>query len=194
MTDEFTQAVAELDSPVARMLEEKDAEIERLKAELNEAKSMQCTSPWPDSPPCRAIERLKAELAAETQRRWDGNRIASSEAAKELADVKKYCADAHTATHTKLAASQAREAYFRECLHNCYGVDEDGVEYINYATIKEALALPTDDTALKDAINLGQVEILLEAAEAIIKDAARIGSDWVSAHHADTLRKMADEL
>jgi len=29
--DEFTQAVAELDSPVARMLEEKDAEIKRLK-------------------------------------------------------------------------------------------------------------------------------------------------------------------
>ena len=33
--NEFTQAVAELDSPVARMLEEKDAEIERLKAELD---------------------------------------------------------------------------------------------------------------------------------------------------------------
>jgi hypothetical protein len=44
------------------------------------------------------IERLKAELEAETQRRWEGNRIASSEAAEEL------------------AASQAREAKLREAL------------------------------------------------------------------------------
>ena len=34
MTDEFTQAVAELDSPVARMLEEKDAEIESLRKDV----------------------------------------------------------------------------------------------------------------------------------------------------------------
>jgi nitrogen fixation/metabolism regulation signal transduction histidine kinase len=32
--DEFTQAVAELDSPIARMLDEKDAEIERLRTEV----------------------------------------------------------------------------------------------------------------------------------------------------------------
>ena len=80
MTDEFTQAVAELDSPVARMLEEKDAEIESLRAEIKhledrateEIESLEAE-----------IEHLKAELAAETQRRWDGNRIASDEAAEE---------------------------------------------------------------------------------------------------------------
>ena len=27
-----------------------------------------------------------------------------------------------------------------EALHNCYGIDEDGVEYVNYSTIKQALA------------------------------------------------------
>ena len=44
------------------------------------------------------IERLKAELEAETQRRWDGNRIASREAAEEL------------------AGCQAREAKLRKAL------------------------------------------------------------------------------
>jgi hypothetical protein len=65
----------------------------------------------------------------------------------------------------ELAASQAREAKLRECLHNCYGVDEDGVEYINYSTIEEALALPTDDTALN------QVMAECQAREAKLREA-----------------------
>lgn len=51
-----------------------------------------------------------------------------------------------------------------------------------------------DDTALKEAIKQAKREALLEAAEAVVNDAQRIGSDWVSGHHADTLRRMAEEL
>lgn len=50
---------------------------------------------------------------------------------------------------SRLAASQSREAALREALHNCYGNDEDGVEYVNYTTIKQALSQPQDDTALR---------------------------------------------
>jgi len=125
MTDEFTQAVAELDSPVARMLEEKDAEI----------------------------ERLKAELAAETQRRWDGNRIASAEATEEL------------------AASQAREAKLRDRLEyiDAYLASYliDGDKQLNglLLDVRFERSLPSDDSALKEAIKQGQREVLMEAAE-----------------------------
>jgi hypothetical protein len=89
-------------------------------------------------------------------------------------------------------ASQAREAKLLEALVKC-SVQLGNLGYsANHAD--QALILPTDDTALQEAIKQGQREALLEAAEAIIKDASRIGSDWVSAHHADTLRKKADEL
>ena len=48
----------------------------------------------------------------------------------------------------QLAECQAREKVLREALYNCYGTDEDGVEYINYETIKQALTMPSDYTAL----------------------------------------------
>ena len=152
------------------------------------------------------IERLKAELEAETQRRWEGNRIASSEAAEELADVKKYWAEAHTATHTKLAtsqaerdaaikeigkwareagASQAREAKLRELLTQF----ELWESYDDPETpIKDALArIGSDDTALKEAIKQGQREILLKAADfgTAIDDRGVLKFE---------LRKMAEEL
>jgi flagellar biosynthesis/type III secretory pathway protein FliH len=94
MTDEFTQAVAELDSPVARMLEEKDAEIERLKAER--------------------------DAAIKEMARW----------AREA------------------GASQAREAKLREALEWCGKYEEDD------HPANQVLALPTDDTALKEAIKV----------------------------------------
>jgi hypothetical protein len=87
---------------------------------------------------------------------------------------------------------QAREAKLREALGK---IATNTIHW--YASIqdaKAALALPTDDTALKEVLRSAKREVLLEAAEAVIKDAARIGSDWVSAHHADTLRKMAGEI
>ena len=110
------------------------------------------------------IEHLKAELAAETQRRWDGNRIASDEAAEEL------------------AASQAREAKLREFCNFAYR----DVPMNDYASEKldEVLALPSDDSALKEAIKQGQREILLKAADTIEHDPGDAG--W--------LRRMEDEI
>jgi hypothetical protein len=83
---------------------------------------------------------------------WDGNRIASNEAAEEL------------------AASQAREAKLREALNavldfastvggssswweETWEVEHDGVQYAD------------DDTALQQAIKQAKREALLEAAE-----------------------------
>jgi hypothetical protein len=113
-----------------------------------------------------------------------------------------------------LAEGQAREAKLRECLHNCYGVDEDGVEYINYSTIEEALALPSDDSALRETIkveyargyddgflvgaekgrniseelNQAKREALLEAAE-WFENIDSEGRSW-----AVQLRRMAEEI
>ena len=91
-----------------------------------------------------------------------------------------------------LAESQAREAKLREALD----IAMVGGDYlpVERAQLERVLTIPADDTALKEAIKQAKREALLEAAEAVIKDAARIGSDWVSAHHADTLRKMAREI
>ena len=49
--------------------------IEKLEQQLAVSQSMQCTSPFEDSPPCRGIQRVKDELANATKspccgRRW----------------------------------------------------------------------------------------------------------------------------
>jgi hypothetical protein len=81
------------------------------------------------------IERLKAELEAETKRRWDGNRIASAEAAEELAEC------------------QAREAKLRETLDEIGNLNQEArFSPVITQIVRVALALPTDDTALKEAI------------------------------------------
>jgi hypothetical protein len=133
MTDEFTQAVAELDSPVARMLEEKDAEIERLKAERDAA----------------------------------------------IKEVAKWAREA--------GASQAREAKLREALEWCGKYEEDD------HPANQVLALPTDDTALQEAIKQGQREVLMKAAEKFCTmDSAE--ADWEGEWASDHLRKMAEEI
>lgn len=126
------------------------------------------------------IERLKAKLEAETQRRWDGNRIASNEAAEELAEVKKYWSETHANLATCQAerdawenacshwenetiASQAREAALRELLTQF----ELWESYDDPETpIKDELArIGSDDTALQEAIKQAKKE----AAEHILE-------------------------
>ncbi len=41
--------------------------IEKLEQQLAVSQSMQCTSPFEDSPPCRGIQRVKDELANATK-------------------------------------------------------------------------------------------------------------------------------
>jgi hypothetical protein len=91
--------------------------------------------------------------------------------------LNEYCAD--------LAASQAREAKLREAVILCkYAA---GHPEKVYGITKNALALPTDDTALKEAIKQGKREILLKAA-------TEFDSRGEFQGHGESLRKMADEL
>lgn len=127
------------------------------------------------------IERLKAGLAAETQRRWDGNRIASAEAAEELAEC------------------QAREAKLRTALEMYLMPmpDKDttvmAILIAATETAMQALALPTDNTALKEAIKQAKRDVLLEAAEKFCTmDSAE--ADWEGEWASDHLRRMAEEI
>lgn len=84
---------------------------------------------------------------------------------------------------TRLAECQAREAALREALEESYALNSNwsseadaySLEYYSeYRAVikmgKEALALPTDDTALKDIIKQAKREALLEAAGAFFKE------------------------
>jgi hypothetical protein len=109
------------------------------------------------------IERLKAELEAETQRRWDGNRIASDEAAADFNEMRDMAVKEMARWAREAGASQAREAKLRELLTQF----ELWESYDDPETpIKDALArIGSDDTALQEAIKQAKREALLEAAE-----------------------------
>jgi hypothetical protein len=96
------------------------------------------------------IERLKAELEAETQRRWEGNRIASNEATADFNEVRDMAIKEMARWAREAGASQAREAKLRafcEFVYRDVSLNDYGSEKLD-----EVLALPTDDTSLKEAI------------------------------------------
>jgi hypothetical protein len=109
------------------------------------------------------IERLKAELEAETQRRWDGNRMASAEATADFNEMRDMAVKEVGKWSREAGASQAREAKLRE------GLTKIAANTVNwYTSIQDAqaaLALPTDDTALQEAIKQAK----REAAEHILE-------------------------
>ena len=77
----------------------------------------------------------------------------------------------------ELAAIQAREVKLRDALNNCYGTDIDGVEYISYQTIEDGLALPQDDTALKEAIMQAKRKVLMEALTCTTEEIRRMAEE-----------------
>jgi hypothetical protein len=154
--------------------------IVELEEELRECKV------WSDagheclSTQIKRTAELEAELEAERQRRWDGNEANSKE----------------------LAECQAREAKLREAMVSVL-CNHDGVACFEGSdgdrrVIDDALALPTDDTALKEAIKQAKREALLEAAE---RFEGTLPYNWVCADGysngfdvAGELRFMAEEL
>jgi uncharacterized small protein (DUF1192 family) len=193
MTDEFTQAVAELDSPIARMLEEKDAEIERLKAELT--KWTDLFSEW-DSPADvhealiglnKDMNALKAELS-----KYQASDEMLNECCSDL-DRRKAERDAAIKEIGKWAreagASQAREAKLREALESLAKLGNGGVfgSSLGNQMAFNAFCLPYDDTALKEAIKQGQREVLMEAADLCE------GYTWADSVQK-SIRRMAEEI
>jgi hypothetical protein len=106
---------------------------------------------------------LEAELEAERQRRWEGNEANSRE----------------------LAESQAREAKLRKVLELAEVWRTKTLFAMRRDMYEAAIALPADDTALKESIKQAKREALLEAAE------------WFRRHGhlrwVTELRKMAEE-
>ena len=136
------------------------------------------------------IKRLKAELAAETQRRWDGNRIASNEAAADFNELRDIAVKEMARWAREAGASQAREAKLREALVKC-SVQLGNLGYsANHAD--RALALPTDNLALQQAIKQGQREVLLEAAD--IFDKSEYLEQCGGFNFSRDLRRMAEEI
>jgi len=151
------------------------------------------------------IERLKEELDTERMRLAACGVIALSntpDSAKQARQMKyEYwsasCADVadavdrELALRDKLAECQAREAKLREALQEA--VDGMGGSYAIWSiTANEALALPNDDTALREY----RRKVLLEAAdwfEEKVYDTedGHLHSEY---HAADNLRNMAEEI
>jgi hypothetical protein len=100
----------------------------------------------------------------------------------------------------ELAEGQAREAKLREALNSIVEVTciehQDGCATIIAADIppsaKEALTMPSDDTALKEVILEAKREALLEAADNVFLDHS-VGLDNYFGIKAQ-LRSMAEEL
>jgi hypothetical protein len=122
-----------------------------------------------------SIKALRAELAAETQRRWDGNRIASDEATADFNEMRDMAVKEMARWAREAGASQARESKLREII--------DRMDY------REGNKVPYgDSTALKEAIKQGQRELLLEAADRFNRHYSN--SDTV----VRLLKEMAEEL
>jgi hypothetical protein len=92
-------------------------------------------------------------------------------------------------------ASQAREAKLREALETVKVDLIDGRLFAAVVDTKSwhprvlnAIALPTDDTALKEAIKQGQRAALLEAADVLDTFASK------RCGHSDEIRRMVDEI
>jgi hypothetical protein len=104
----------------------------------------------------------------------------------------------HADLATERAAGQAREAKLRDALSSIVEVTciehQDGCATIIAADIppsaKAALAIPADDTALKDAIRQAKREALIEAADSFDTGFRFSEASWVR----DELRRMAGEL
>jgi hypothetical protein len=95
--------------------------------------------------------------------------------------------------------SQAREAKLREALvalDEYYSTpgEDDWVRFLNevLTPAREALALPTDDSALKEAIKEAKKEALLGAVERF--ELADIRARWSEPSPEKQLRKMVGEL
>lgn len=90
--------------------------------------------------------------------------------------------------YQQLKESQAREAKLRSALSE-YATDECREGW----TAIEALALPTDDTALREAIKQAKREALMEAAKWFdeMEPYSGTGRDTAA---AESLRRMAEEL
>jgi hypothetical protein len=114
------------------------------------------------------IERLKAERDAATA---DFNEMRDM-AVKEMA---RWAREA--------GASQAREAYFREALNQLWANTRLSTAEVT-SIIKATFTIPSDDSALKEAVKQGQREILLKAANKL---------NYGDIAYTE-LRKMADEL
>ena len=94
----------------------------------------------------------------------------------------------HADLATERAAGQAREAKLRDALRK---ISSNTIHW--YASIqdaKAALAMPADDTALKDAIRQAKREALIEAADSFDTGFRFSEASWVR----DELRRMAGEL
>jgi uncharacterized small protein (DUF1192 family) len=192
------------------IMDEAAEEIERLRAELSKCQASdemlnECCSDldrvkaekehyikvWSDV--CdenqgllNEIERLKAELEAETQRRWDGNRIASAEATADFNEMRDMAVKEMARWAREAGASQAGEAKLREALEALAKLGNGDVfgSSLGNQMAFNAFCLPYDDTALKEAIKQGQRETLLEAA-------AEFDSRGEFQGHGESLRRMA---
>jgi hypothetical protein len=119
------------------------SEIERLKAEKEHYIKVWSDVCDENQGLLNEIERLKAELEAETQRRWDGNRIASAEATADFNEMRDMAVKEMARWAREAGASQAREAKLREII--------DRMDY------REGNKVPYgDSTALQEAIKQGQ--------------------------------------
>ncbi len=101
---------------------------------------------------------------------------------RELADYKKSFKvelDANGRVHKQLAASQAREQQLREALSQAAAFRKAMYEDVP-AYMSEALALPHDDTCLR------------QAKAKVLRDAAKQLNGWPDGVVA--LNRMADEL
>jgi hypothetical protein len=119
-----------------------------------------------DSEAENLIVSLRQQLADELQRRWDGNK----ESSDDLRDA-----------YRQLAESQAMVKVLREALDTYtknVGMYGD--------TARDALALPSDSTALDSAIRQAKREALLEAVEIIESEGVSFG--------CRDLNRMANEL
>jgi hypothetical protein len=100
------------------------------------------------------IERLRDEIAACTEDVDREVKLGSKFEASYLD-----CVEKHNLTLDDLAAAEAREAKLREALEWCSRGMPD------YQPARQALAMPADDSALKEALKQAKREALLEAAE-----------------------------
>lgn len=100
--------------------------------------------------------------------------------------------------HQELAGCQAREEYYRSTLEMFLMPMPDKSTTVMDLLLAvtesalEALALPSEDTALKEVIEQAKRQALLEAAEKLNR---LIGGDGIWQHEVeDELRRMAEEL
>jgi hypothetical protein len=105
----------------------------------------------------------------------------------------------HNITLDELAGSLAREAELREYVNE----QANRCAMFGYPENPPAdllASIPTDDTALKEAIEQAKKEVLLEAANIISQAVGQPGNDWGEGYTAATkdasrgLHRMAEEL